>query len=300
MGDFQLCLPQSLPGTIDSALSVPYNIGAWFGGFLPTIVFAAFTLTGDFYAGLGYAVAVLVFSSVMAVLFLPETRGTPLPSDRLMSDLYDETHRAFQDRHDSRRLADRLESLSRREFDPNDRAFIEAATLFFIATVDARGRPTVSYKGGAPGFVRIVAPNELVFPVYDGNGMFLSLGNITGKPDVGLLFIDFQSPRRLRVQGTAAIVPTSEADSGQYPGAQYLVRVVAESIFVNCGRYIHKLRDQTLSPHVPDASGHQPFPNWKRLDVIAEVLCEKDQAAVSAAGGTVAVADYRGEDEPAA
>ena len=216
-----------------------------------------------------------------------------------MSDLYDETHRAFQDRHDSRRLADRLESLSRREFDPGDRAFIEAATLFFIATVDGQGRPTVSYKGGAPGFVRIVAPNELVFPVYDGNGMFLSLGNINGRPDVGLLFIDFQSPRRLRVQGTAVVLAAGEAESEHYPGAQYLVRVVAERIFVNCGRYIHKLRDQTLSPHVPDASGHQPFPNWKRLDVITDALCEKDQAAASVAGGPLAIADYRGEDDPA-
>jgi uncharacterized protein len=215
-----------------------------------------------------------------------------------MSDLYDENHRAFQDRHDTRRLADRLQSLSRCEFEPGDRAFIDAAALFFIATVDRQGRPTVSYKGGAPGFVRIVGRNELIFPVYDGNGMFLSLGNISGTPQVGLLFIDFQSPRRLRIQGTAVVVPASEAaDSTHYPGAQYLVHVVADCIFVNCGRYIHKFAGQTLSPHVPDASGHQPFPNWKRLDVIADALSEKDQAAASAAGGLVAAADYRGEDD---
>jgi uncharacterized protein len=215
----------------------------------------------------------------------------------LKTDLYDENHRAFQDRHDSRRLADRLQSLSRCEFDPSDRAFIEAAALFFIATVDRQGRPTVSYKGGAPGFVRIVRRNELIFPAYDGNGMFLSLGNISGARHVGLLFIDFQSPRRLRVQGTAVVAPASEATASHYPGAQYLVRVVAECIFVNCGRYIHRFADQKLSPHVPDATGHQPFPNWKRLDVIADALCEKDQAAASAAGGLVTVADYRGEDD---
>jgi uncharacterized protein len=212
-----------------------------------------------------------------------------------VSDLYDETHRIFQDRHDSRRLADRLESLARREFNAEDRAFIQAATMFFIATVDHKRRPTVSYKGGAPGFVRIVADNELVFPVYDGNGMFLSLGNISGSSDVGMLFIDFQSPRRLRVQGTARVVPMSDNSSGHYPGAQYLVRVLAECIFVNCGRYIHRVGDQRLSPHVPDESGSQPFPAWKRIDVLAETLCEQDQAAVTEAGGPIAVADYRGE-----
>jgi len=216
-----------------------------------------------------------------------------------MSNLYDETHRAFQDRHDSRRLADRLESLSHAEFDPNDRDFIQAASLFFLATVDERGRPTVSYKGGAPGFVRIISNNELVFPVYDGNGMFLSLGNISAKSHVGMLFIDFQSPRRLRVQGTARVLPTSDDAAGHYPGAQYVVRVVAECIFVNCGRYIHKLDERKLSPHVPDESGSQPFPAWKRLDVIADTLGEEDRAAVTKAGGTLAVADYRGEDPEA-
>jgi uncharacterized protein len=213
-----------------------------------------------------------------------------------MSSLYDETHRSFQDRHDSRRLADRLESLSHAEFDPNDRAFIQASSLFFLATVDERGRPTVSYKGGAPGFVRITSNNELIFPVYDGNGMFLSLGNISGKSHVGMLFIDFQSPRRLRVQGTARVLPTSDNAAEHYPGAQYLVRVIAESIFVNCGRYIHKLDERKLSPHVPDESGSQPFPTWKRLDVIADTLGEEDRATVMKAGGPIAVTDYRGED----
>ncbi len=215
-----------------------------------------------------------------------------------MSTLYDETHRAFQDRHDSRRLADRLESLSHAEFEPEDCDFIQAASLFFLATVDERGRPTVSYKGGAPGFVRIISNNQLVFPVYDGNGMYLSLGNISGHSPVGMLFIDFQSPRRLRVQGAALVLPASGDATDRYPGAQYLVRVTAESIFVNCGRYIHKLAEGKLSPHLPDESGSQPFPAWKRLDVIADTLGERDREAVTRAGGSITLADYRGEDAP--
>ena len=215
-----------------------------------------------------------------------------------LSELYDEAHRSFQDQHDSRRLADRLESLAHSEFEPNDRSFIESVSMFFLATVDAHGRPTVSYKGGAPGFVRVIGPSQLVFPVFDGNGMFLSLGNIAGREHVGMLFIDFQAPRRLRVQGDACILPPDALGTAStyFPGAQHLVRVTAEQIFVNCGRYVHKLDSHNLSPHVPDAQGHQPFPAWKRLDLIADSLSERDQERVTEAGGRIALDAYRGED----
>jgi predicted pyridoxine 5'-phosphate oxidase superfamily flavin-nucleotide-binding protein len=214
-----------------------------------------------------------------------------------MSDLYGETHRSFQDGRGTRRLADRLEALAHSEFDANDRAFIESAAMFFLATVDDRGRPTVSYKGGAPGFVRITAPGELTFPVYDGNGMYLSLGNIAGSSNVGLLFIDFESPRRLRVQGSARVVPTDDSLAG-YAGAQYLVRVTVSQLFVNCGRYIHKVKDRTLSAHVPDENGRQPFPAWKRIDLLADSLSDRDKSKVMEAGGPIPVDAYRGEESP--
>lgn len=214
-----------------------------------------------------------------------------------MSELYGDAHRAFQDEHETRRLADRLESLAHAEFDAQDRAFIERAAMFFLATVDHRDRPTVSYKGGAPGFVRIVAPRTLVFPIYDGNGMFLSLGNISSTANVGMLFIDFAAPRRLRVQGTARVAP-NEDRYGSYAGARYVTEVTAEQIFVNCGRYIHKLEEKSLSPHVPDEKGRQPFPAWKRIDLIADSLSEHDRARVMAAGGPISVDAYRGEEFP--
>ena len=214
-----------------------------------------------------------------------------------MSELYGETHRSFQDGSGTRALADRLESLAHAEFDANDRAFIESAAMFFLATVDEKGRPTVSYKGGAPGFVRITAPGELVFPVYDGNGMFLSVGNIAASANVGMLFIDFESPRRLRVQGTACIRTGDELLEG-FPGAQHLVQVAVNQLFVNCGRYIHRLQSRTLSPHVPDESGRQPFPAWKRIDVLAETLSAEDKSRVARAGGTISVDAYQGEETP--
>jgi len=120
------------------------------------------------------------------------------------SPAYHAGMRALQDRFDTRRLADRLdEKLARQDFSDEDRAFIESRSMFFLATADGEGRPDCSFKGGAPGFVRVTGDAELVFPSYDGNGMFRSLGNVLVNPAMALLFIDFERPNRLRVNGSA-------------------------------------------------------------------------------------------------
>src|SRR6195256_4027266 len=150
--------------------------------------------------------------------------------------------RRLQDRFDTRRLADRLdEKLGRAAFTAEDRQFIESRPLFFLATADAEGRPDCSYKGGAPGFVRVTGNDELAFPSYDGNGMFRSLGNMLVNPAVALLFMDFEQPRRLRVNGSAA-VDGDDPLIGSFEGAQLVVRVRAASIFPNCPRYIHRMQ----------------------------------------------------------
>ena len=156
-----------------------------------------------------------------------------------MSSMYNWGSRKLQDRFDSRRIADRLEQRTVHDaFTETDRAFIESSPMFFLATVDAEGCPDCSYKGGMPGFVRVLNPNTLAFPDYDGNGMFKSLGNILVNPHVGMLFIDFEHPDRMRINGTA----TARDDDpllSEYPGAQLIIRVQAEQIFPNCPRYIH-------------------------------------------------------------
>src|ERR671925_166340 len=161
-----------------------------------------------------------------------------------MSSPYHDGSRRLQDRFDTRRLADRLDEkfLSRPVIDAEDRAFIERMDMFFLATADAEGRPQCSYKGGDPGFVRVLDDRTLAFPSYDGNGMYLSLGNLRANPHVGLLFIDFlaRRPSRLRVNGIASI---DEEDPllDEYAGAQLVVRVRTVQVFPNCPRYIHRM-----------------------------------------------------------
>ena len=177
----------------------------------------------------------------------PDEPGSPTPPGPSRDgtparELYHDGSRAWQDRFDTRRLADRIEqTLVRDAFDDGDRAFIERSALFFLATCDAHGQPDVSHKGGRPGFVRVLDQRTLAFPSYDGNGMFRSLGNLSVQPRVALLFVDFERPARLRVLGRASI-DTDDPLIRDFAGAQLVVRVAVELIFPNCPRYIHRMR----------------------------------------------------------
>ena len=189
-----------------------------------------------------------------------------------MDSAYHEGMRRLQDRFDTRRLADRLdEHLARGEFTSDDRVFIESRPLFFFATADAQGRPDCSFKAGDPGFVRVTAANELAFPSYDGNGMFRSLGNVLVNPAVALLFIDFERPNRLRVNGQAT-VDESDPLLAQFTGAQLVVRVRAERIFPNCPRYIPRMALVEPSAYVPREGHTPPVPRWKTFDACRDVL----------------------------
>ena len=186
--------------------------------------------------------------------------------------MYHDGSRRLQDRFDSRRIADRLvEVLHRTAFTDEDRAFIETRSMFFLATADAAGAPDCSYKGGRPGFVRVIAPDVLAFPNYDGNGMWKSLGNVLVNAQVGLLFIDFETPKRLRVNGVASIDPEDPL-AADFAGAQLVVRVRALHIFPNCPRYVHPMTKAGLSPYAP-APGHEPpVPAWKEMDAFRDYL----------------------------
>jgi predicted pyridoxine 5'-phosphate oxidase superfamily flavin-nucleotide-binding protein len=195
-----------------------------------------------------------------------------------MTETYHARMRELQDRFDTRRLADRLdERLGRRAFTDDDRAFIESRTMFFLATADAHGQPDCSYKGGDAGFVRVTADDELAFPSYDGNGMFRSLGNVLANAHVALLFIDFEQPSRLRVNGRARVVFDDPLISA-YRGAQLIVRVQAQMIFPNCPRYIHRMKTVEPSVYVPREGSTPPVPKWKTFDAFRDVLAAGDPA----------------------
>ena len=195
-----------------------------------------------------------------------------------MSALYEDSHRGLQRQFDTERLADRIEQrLFRSALTDEDRAFIERLDLFFLATVNSRGEPSCSYKGGDPGFVRVLDSRTLAFPCYDGNGMYLSMGNVVASGHVGMLFIDLTSPKRLRVNGTARIEPPESVEP-RFPQAQLVVVVAIREVFPNCPRYIHKYTLVERSEFVPREGTAPPIPRWKQMDWARDVLPHNDPA----------------------
>jgi predicted pyridoxine 5'-phosphate oxidase superfamily flavin-nucleotide-binding protein len=192
--------------------------------------------------------------------------------------LYSDASRKLQDRFDTRRLADRIEErIVRDRIDEGDRAFIEARDMFFIATTDEEGQPQCSYKGGEPGFVRVLDDTTIAFPIYDGNGMYLTAGNLVATKKVGLLFIDFEGRKRMRLNGVATVA-ADDPLLAEYPEAQLVVRVSATEVFPNCPRYIHEYKLVKRSRFVPTAECETPVPQWKQSEWAHDVLPENDPA----------------------
>jgi predicted pyridoxine 5'-phosphate oxidase superfamily flavin-nucleotide-binding protein len=206
---------------------------------------------------------------------------SPRPADSLgvfMSRLYHRDHRSLQQQFDTVRLADRLEKVKVLDhLGADDRAFIEARDMFFLATADEQGRPNCSYKGGDPGFVRVLDERTLIIPNYDGNGMYLSMGNVRQNPHVGLLFIDFEKQKRLRLNGAATLEPAAIA-APPFPEAQFVMRIAVREVFPNCPRYIHKMALVERSKFVPRSGMATPVPGWKQTDWARDVLPRSDPA----------------------
>jgi predicted pyridoxine 5'-phosphate oxidase superfamily flavin-nucleotide-binding protein len=193
--------------------------------------------------------------------------------------MYHHGMRRLQDARETRGIADRLEAvIVHSTFTAEDRAFIERCPMVFVATADANARPDCSYKGGLPGFVRVIDDRTLVIPDYDGNGMYRTWGNVSVNPHVGLLFVDFTEPDRMRVNGTATI-SADDPLLAQFSGAVFLVRITATLIFPNCARYIHRMNLVEHSIYAPRTGHIPPVPGWKNDERFRDALPSRDGPA---------------------
>ena len=193
-----------------------------------------------------------------------------------MTDFFHEGSRALQEQFDTTRLADRVGELVHDRLSNSDKAFIEHMDMFFLATVDEQGHANCSYKGGEPGFIRVIDDTTIAFPNYDGNGMYLSMGNVLKMKQVGMLFIDFENRWRMRLNGEATI-DANDPLMADYPEAQFIVRVKAREVFPNCPRYIHQMKLVQRSKFVPKSECETPVPSWKKGDWAVDALPADDQ-----------------------
>ena len=209
-----------------------------------------------------------------------------------MSDYYSPSQRDLQERFDTRRLADLIAGqIMHHELQPPEVDFITNSDMVFMSTVNADGQPTVSYKGGDIGFVTVIDNATLAIPIYDGNGTFYTTGNVAEVQKIGLLFIDFERPNRLRVHGTAELVfdgPLLES----YHEAQFLVQVKISEIYPNCPRYVHKYQRVAKSKFVPAPDIETPIPGWKRIDQVQDALPAHQQGRAEERGGEITMEQY--------
>lgn len=209
-----------------------------------------------------------------------------------MSRIYHDHHRALQDKFETRKMADRLEDLIvKTEVVDDDKAFVESRDMFFLSTVNPDGRPTVSYKGGNPGFVKVLDPKTIAFPSYDGNSMFYSTGNLSGHAPIGMLFINFETPRRMRLHGEASI-QLDDPLTSHFHEAELIVRVNVSNIWVNCPRYVHRFKKIETSRYVPQVDRDTPVAEWKRIDLVQDVLPAKDIGRPEEAGGVITIEEW--------
>ncbi len=201
-----------------------------------------------------------------------------------MASLCSTKHRALQEEFNTTKLAELLDNgWIHDTITEDEKQFISSRDMFFLSTVDPEGMPTVSYKGGGIGFVKVLDESTFVFPDFDGNGMFYSVGNIDGQGKVGLLFIDFETPHRVRVQGTAKLV-RDHALMAEYSGAKCLIMVTVTKIWVNCPRYVHKYKKLDQSKYVPEQCKVTPIPTWKRLDIVQHAITPEEKITAEAQG----------------
>ncbi|HMB95694.1 MAG TPA: pyridoxamine 5'-phosphate oxidase family protein [Tepidisphaeraceae bacterium] len=197
-----------------------------------------------------------------------------------MSSMYHDGQRKLQQEFDTQQLADKLEEKLVKDFlNPKQKAFIESADMFFLATADEKGHPTCTYRGGDPGFVRALDDHTIAVPNYDGNGMYFSWGNVLKNPSIGMLFIDFMKGWRLRIHGNATI-SRDDPLMGDFPEAQFIVRIHTREVFGNCPRYIHKYQLVERCGFVPHADRVTPIPDWKKQPDFQKVLAKNDPARV--------------------
>jgi predicted pyridoxine 5'-phosphate oxidase superfamily flavin-nucleotide-binding protein len=141
--------------------------------------------------------------------------------------------------------------------DADQARFVAAADTAFVATMHPVAGADASHRGGEPGFVRVVAPDRLEIPDYDGNRMFNTLGNLAVDPRIGLVFPGLDegpdAGRVLQLSGTATI-DFDPARAARIPGAQRVVEVRIERVVDRRGAFAPRYWLRERSPFNPPAA----------------------------------------------
>ena len=125
-------------------------------------------------------------------------------------------------------------------------SFISQLDMFYLGTASAEGQPYIQYRGGAPGFLKVIDDKTLGFADFGGNQQFISLGNLSENPKAFIFLMDYVHSRRIKLWGNAKVVEGDAAleerlRSRDYPGrVERVILFEIEAWDINCPQHIHK------------------------------------------------------------
>ena len=145
-----------------------------------------------------------------------------------------------------------LESVNTSRIYAHLKKIINGCSYFFLATASKDAKVNVNFKGGEKGFVHVIDENTILFPDYDGNGIFHGLNDIMENPNVGMLFIDFNTSQRFKINGVATIIDDSKTVTkyldwkgfSEYPTR--IIKVNVTYVLGNCSKYIENVRNEIV------------------------------------------------------
>lgn len=129
---------------------------------------------------------------------------------------------------------------------PELEAFLSGLDMFYLGTANGDGQPYIQYRGGSPGFLKVVDEGTLGFTDFGGNRQYITLGNLTENPKAFIFLIDYVHSRRIKLWGTARVVEDDAALLGRLADDEYPANVERAILFsieawdVNCPQHIHK------------------------------------------------------------
>jgi predicted pyridoxine 5'-phosphate oxidase superfamily flavin-nucleotide-binding protein len=169
--------------------------------------------------------------------------------------------KAIQQRKGSRQSYARIEKGRgwRTTVTPDLAVFLADLDMFYLGTANAEGQPYIQYRGGPPGFLKVIDDKTLGFADFGGNQQYVTLGNLSENPKAFLFLMDYANSRRIKVWGTARVVEGDAAlqeklRDPSYPGeAERVILFAIEAWDVNCPQHIHRrFSERQVAPVVED------------------------------------------------
>jgi predicted pyridoxine 5'-phosphate oxidase superfamily flavin-nucleotide-binding protein len=134
---------------------------------------------------------------------------------------------------------------------PDLEEFLAGLDMFYLGTATADGQPYIQYRGGAPGFLKVLDDRTLGFADFGGNRQYLTVGNLSENPKAFIFLMDYANSQRVKMWGTAQVVEDDPAlleklSDTAYPGkVERAVVFTVEAWDVNCPQHIHKRFSQS-------------------------------------------------------